>query len=84
MSGFVCPHCGQETDIFKKGGGEALAKQFGVEFLGRVPLEPGIVALADDGKPFCLRSKDTAAGKAFVKIAEKLAELSSLSAKPSH
>ena len=72
MSGFVCPHCGKETEIFKKGGGEQLAKDSGVEFLGRVPLEPGLVALADDGKPFCLRGKDSLAGKAFASIADKL------------
>jgi len=74
MSGFVCPHCGKETEIFKKGGGEQLAKDSCVNFLGRVPLEPGIVTLADDGKPFCLRSKDSPAGKAFACIAANLAK----------
>lgn len=72
MSGFICPHCGKETEIFKKGGGEQLAKDFCINFLGRVPLEPGIVTLADDGKPFCLRSKDSPAGKAFANIADNL------------
>lgn len=72
MSGFICPHCGKATEIFKKGGGELLAKESGVEFMGSVPLEPRIVSLADDGTPFCLRSGDSPAGKAFAAISEKL------------
>ena len=36
MSGFVCPHCDECTNVFSKGGGEALAKQFDVPFLGKV------------------------------------------------
>src|SRR5205823_4232035 len=43
MSGFVCPHCGKQTDIFKIGGGEAAAKELGLPFLGRVPIDPRIV-----------------------------------------
>src|SRR5436190_22470986 len=38
MSGFVCPHCGKETAIFKVGGGEAAAEELGLPFLGRIPL----------------------------------------------
>ena len=37
MSGFVCPHCGKTTDLFKSGGGEALAREMNAPFLGRVP-----------------------------------------------
>lgn len=40
MSGLFCPHCGEEIDLFKKGGGEALAKQEGLNFLGAIPLDP--------------------------------------------
>ena len=36
MSGLFCPHCGEEIDLFKKGGGEALAKQEGLNFLGAI------------------------------------------------
>jgi Mrp family chromosome partitioning ATPase len=50
MSGFACPHCGQETAIFTKGGGEAMAGEMGVPFLGRVPLAPEVVALSDQGR----------------------------------
>jgi ATP-binding protein involved in chromosome partitioning len=40
MSGFVCPCCNTNTDIFMKGGGEKLAAEFKVPFLGRIPLDP--------------------------------------------
>jgi len=51
MSGFICPHCGRETAIFKRGGGEAMARDTGVPFLGRIPLDPGIAEGGDAGKP---------------------------------
>jgi Mrp family chromosome partitioning ATPase len=43
MSGFVCPHCGQEVDIFSSGGGKRLSERFGVPFLGSIPLDPDVV-----------------------------------------
>ncbi|KAF8473273.1 P-loop containing nucleoside triphosphate hydrolase protein [Kalaharituber pfeilii] len=49
MSGFVCPHCEECTDIFSRGGGERMAEEFAVEFWGRVPLDPGFVR--GEGKP---------------------------------
>jgi ATP-binding protein involved in chromosome partitioning len=52
MSGFVCPHCGVATDIFKTGGGEKMALEMGVPFLGRIPIDPRIVEQSDSGKPF--------------------------------
>lgn len=75
MSGFVCPHCGQTVDIFKRGGGEALAKEMGLPFLGRIPLEPKIVETADDGKPFYQYFKDTLAAKSFDTVIEPLLHL---------
>lgn len=52
MSGFICPHCGKEVDIFSRGGGEQMAKEMNVQFLGRVPLDPQIVTCGDQGTPF--------------------------------
>ncbi|MGB9682963.1 MAG: P-loop NTPase [bacterium] len=52
MSGFVCPHCGMLTDIFKSGGGEKAAKEMGVPFLGKIPIDPQIVLASDEGKPY--------------------------------
>ena len=72
MSGFVCPHCGEITDIFKSGGGEATAKEMNVQFLGRVPIEPGVVDCGDRGVPIVLDRPDSASAKAFKDIAEKI------------
>ena len=72
MSGFVCPHCGETIDIFKSGGGEATAKDIGVQFLGKVPLEPGVVASGDNGMPIVVANPESASAKAFQKIAEKV------------
>jgi ATP-binding protein involved in chromosome partitioning len=72
MSGFVCPHCGKETDIFKVGGGEAAAKELGLPFLGRIPLDPRIVIGGDAGRPFVLELPDSDATKAFREIVKNL------------
>src|SRR5438093_533902 len=72
MSGFVCPHCGKQTDIFKVGGGEDAAKELGLPFLGRVPLDPRIVVGGDSGKPFVLEHPDSEAAKAFRAIVRNL------------
>jgi ATP-binding protein involved in chromosome partitioning len=50
MSGLACPHCGQTIDVFSSGGGEVMARQMQVPFLGRVPLAPEIVRLSDGGR----------------------------------
>lgn len=52
MSGFVCPHCNQSTDIFKGDGGRQMAKDFDVPFLGSIPIDPNMVPAADLGMPF--------------------------------
>ncbi len=51
MSGLICPHCGKEIDLFGKGGGERLAKQAGVDFLGSLPLIPAVIGASDKGVP---------------------------------
>jgi ATP-binding protein involved in chromosome partitioning len=52
MSGFVCPHCKTVTTIFGSGGGELMAGELGVPFLGRIPIMPEFVTLSDGGLPF--------------------------------
>ncbi|MBN2354682.1 P-loop NTPase [candidate division KSB1 bacterium] len=72
MSGFVCPKCGETVDIFKSGGGESMAEKMNVPFLGRIPIEPAIVAGGDSGEPFVyFRGKSETAIK-FTQMAEKL------------
>lgn len=50
MSGFVCPNCSECTHIFMRGGGEVMASDFGVRFLGSVPLDPQFVVLIETGR----------------------------------
>jgi len=52
MSGFVCPHCDCKTDIFGSDGGRQMAKDFGVPFLGSIPIDSGLVSACDSGRPF--------------------------------
>ena len=68
MSGFVCPHCGKATDLFKAGGGEALAREMDVPFLGRVPLDPQVVVSGDEGTPFVQRFSGSPTAVAFAEI----------------
>ena len=70
MSGFVCPHCGGRTDVFGSGGGEALARQTDVPFLGRIPLDPALMQACEEGEPFVRRLGDTEAGQAFMRAVE--------------
>jgi ATP-binding protein involved in chromosome partitioning len=74
MSGFVCPHCGMETDIFKKGGGEKAANELGVAFLGKVPFQPEFVKYADEGTPFVSFENKTKSGDAFFEIVGQIRE----------
>lgn len=72
MSGFVCPHCGKRTNLFKEGGGEKAAKELGVPFLAKIPIDPKIVESGDDGKPFIAYYPESAASKAFNKIVDEV------------
>ena len=65
MSGLVCPHCQERVDLFKTGGGGRLAIEMDVPFLGRIPLDPQIVASGDSGQPFIQSFTDSPAGQAF-------------------
>jgi len=75
MSGFECPHCGESVDIFGSGGGEKTATATGVRFLGRIPLDPRVVACGDSGSSIQATYADSPVSKAIGEIAEKVAEL---------
>ncbi|KAI8377685.1 cytosolic Fe-S cluster assembly factor CFD1 [Radiomyces spectabilis] len=47
MSGFVCPHCTECTNIFSTGGGESMANEFEIAFLGRIPIDPGFTSMVE-------------------------------------
>ena len=70
MSGFVCPHCSGEVDLFKKGGGRELAEKYGLTFLGAIPLDPASVVAGDMGKPVVLIDTPSPAKDALKKLAE--------------
>jgi len=72
MSGFICPHCGKRTDLFKSGGGEKSAKELKVPFLGRIPIEPEIVASGDSGKPYIHFQKNTNTAEVIKAISQKI------------
>ena len=72
MSGFVCPHCGESTDLFKKGGGEKMAAELGVPYLGSIPIEPAVVEGGDSGAPIVKASPDSLVAKAFEGMADQL------------
>ncbi|HWG91763.1 MAG TPA: Mrp/NBP35 family ATP-binding protein [Candidatus Thermoplasmatota archaeon] len=65
MGTFCCPHCKQETDIFGRGGGEEISKEYGVKLLGQIPLDPRVVMAGNQGVPYVWREKDIPAAKAF-------------------
>ncbi len=70
MSSFVCPHCGETTDIFKKGGGEKTAELLETAFLGAIPLDAKIVLGGDAGVPIVVAEPDGPHAAAFRKVAE--------------
>jgi Mrp family chromosome partitioning ATPase len=77
MSGFVCPYCGKTVDIFKTGGGEEMASEMDVPFLGRIPIEPKIVESGDSGKPYLQYYRDSETAKAFNMVIKPLLYLKS-------
>jgi ATP-binding protein involved in chromosome partitioning len=68
MSGFVCPGCGRRFDVFGSGGGERMAADMGVPFLGRIPLDPAVSRAGDDGQPYTLEAPASGAAEAFAAI----------------
>ncbi len=74
MSGLVCSHCQQTTEVFKGGGGVELAKKLEVPFLGAIPLDPEIMMSGDDGVPILEKSKTSHAAKAYLDLAKNLLE----------
>jgi ATP-binding protein involved in chromosome partitioning len=75
MSGFACPNCGITVDIFKTGGGEKMASEMGVPFLGRIPIDPKIVEHSDSGRPFLQYVPESETAGAFESIIVPLLSL---------
>jgi ATP-binding protein involved in chromosome partitioning len=71
MSTFVCPHCGEPSNIFGHGGARAEAARLGVTFLGDVPLTIAIRETSDEGRPVVATDPSSPAAKAYREIAER-------------
>lgn len=74
MSGLVCPHCSEIVDVFKSGGGEQLAQDMAVLFLGRIPLDPSITVFGDSGNSFVQQMGNRPAARALLNIARQLTQ----------
>ena len=72
MSGFICAHCNERTDIFGSGGGRELAERYELPFLGAIPLDPRI-RLGEAGAPFMVDGADTPVGHVFREVASHIA-----------
>jgi ATP-binding protein involved in chromosome partitioning len=73
MSYFVCANCHHEADIFGHGGGEQMAADFGIPFLGRIPIYQPIREGSDAGVPLMISEPESPSGKAFMAAAERTA-----------
>lgn len=75
MSGFVCPHCGGEIELFGTGGGKREAARQGVEFLGAIPIDPAMREAGDTGRPVVLADPTSAVSEVFDGIAARVREM---------
>ncbi len=73
MSHFVCGHCNERTDIFGNGGGERMAVEMGIPFLGAVPIDTRVRSGGDEGAPIVMAAPDSPAAQAFLAVAGQVA-----------
>ena len=69
MSFFLCPHCGERTDIFSTGGGSRLAAELGLPLLAQIPIQARVQELCETGIPVVLAEPDSPAAKALIGLA---------------
>jgi ATP-binding protein involved in chromosome partitioning len=72
MSGFTCPNCGTEINILGVGGGQRIAKDLNVPFLGKIPIDPKICEEADQGIPFIIGHRNSPAATSFKEIVKQV------------
>jgi ATP-binding protein involved in chromosome partitioning len=73
MSYLQCPHCNEQISLFGKGGGKKISEDFGLPFIGEVPLHPGIRESSDIGKPTVISEPESVQSHAFTKAAKLVA-----------
>jgi len=74
MSYFLCPHCGERSEIFSHGGARREAERLGTEFLGEIPLDIVIRETSDGGQPIVVSHPESAHAKLYVQIAARVWE----------
>jgi len=72
MSGFICPVCKTQFNIFKSNGAKDLAEKYKIPFLGKIPIDPNFVEAGDEGKPYIKYFAESEASKIFTQIIENL------------
>jgi len=72
MSGFTCPHCGVQLDLFSRGGGQKASEELGVPFLGSIPFELEMVRFGDEGKPYIHFKHDSETAKLMDGIVDRI------------
>ncbi len=72
MSVLICPSCGAEIPVFGEGGGERQARELGLEFLGKIPIDLEVRKGGDEGRPIVLHGKDTPVAQAFFRLASRV------------
>ncbi|MBI5590390.1 MAG: Mrp/NBP35 family ATP-binding protein [Deltaproteobacteria bacterium] len=76
MSGFVCPKCGEITQILRSGGGRRMAEDMGVSFLGAIPMDPNIAEACDNGQAFVRQYASSPTAVIMQEIVQPIIELS--------
>ena len=74
MSGFICGHCSERTDIFGSGAGQRAAAKYQLAFFGEVPLTAAVVAAGDGGEPILKAQPKDPASTALREISHKVAQ----------
>ncbi len=82
MAGYICPHCGEQSDPFGSGGAEDAAQAMGIPFLGRIPLDSALREASDSGTPPA--AGDGAQSAAFAQIASKVMKALETASAPDH
>lgn len=75
MSGFVCPHCGKVTQIFKAGAGTQIAEKYNIKLLGKIPLDPAVGESGDCGLPLVYAHSESPTAKEFESVTRQIEDI---------
>lgn len=75
MAEFICPKCGESYKIFGEGAAKKAAQEYGINHLGTLPLDPRVITLSDEGKPFVIEEPDSKVSHSFDELVKKISEI---------